>query len=141
MQTIKVIILTTVFILQLVVVNAQNVGDNAPDFSFPSIDGSNISLSDYEGKVLFIFVLGNTCPYCLAVGNNTELEIYQAFKSNPNFAAIGMDTWNSSSSVASVTNFKNSTGITYMLGYKAGDFATFYSTTYDRIIIIDRDGK
>ena len=33
-----------------------NVGDKAPQFSLPSLDGHDISLSDYEGKKLILFM-------------------------------------------------------------------------------------
>ena len=92
MKTIKFILLALIVSSILInKVSSQNVGDPAPDFSFPSIDGDTIKLSDYEGKVLFIFVLGNGCQYCLAVGNKTETQIFQAYKNNENFAAIGLD--------------------------------------------------
>ncbi len=37
---------------------AQNVGDPAPDFTLTSLDGNAVSLSDYQGKVVFLFFLG-----------------------------------------------------------------------------------
>ena len=33
------------------------IGDAAPDFSLPAIDGSTISLSDYRGKPVIIVLL------------------------------------------------------------------------------------
>ena len=33
-----------------------NVGDEAPDFTLPSLDGSPIRLSDYRGKKLVLFM-------------------------------------------------------------------------------------
>lgn len=32
------------------------LGDKAPQFTLPSLDGSDISLSDYEGKKLILFM-------------------------------------------------------------------------------------
>ena len=37
---------------------AQGVGDPAPDFTLASLDGGDISLSDYQGKVVWLFFLG-----------------------------------------------------------------------------------
>lgn len=33
-----------------------NPGDVAPDFTLPSLDGSEVSLSDYLGKKLILFM-------------------------------------------------------------------------------------
>lgn len=43
-------------------------GDLAPDFTLPSADGEDISLSDYRGKqhVLLLFYRGSWCPYCVS---------------------------------------------------------------------------
>ena len=138
----KPLILLGIFMALLFKANtiiAQNEGDAAPDFSFSSTTGSTLSLSDYEGKVLYIFLFGHSCPFCLAVGNDTEEKIHKQYKSNEDFRIIGLDTWDGSQSA--VTNFREQTMITYPLGLKAGKMENLYSTSYDRIIIIDRDGK
>lgn len=120
--------------------DAQSVGQAAPDFSYPKLGGGELKLADYQGKVVFVFLFGNTCPFCLAVGNRTETEVNAAYGSNPSFQAIGLDLWTSSSSTASVTSFKNRTGLTYPLGLQAGSMAQLYSTTYDRLLVIGADG-
>ncbi|MCB2211886.1 peroxiredoxin family protein [bacterium] len=39
---------------------ALNVGDPAPDFTLQDTDGNWHTLSDYEGKVVFLFFMGAT---------------------------------------------------------------------------------
>src|SRR6188768_2574585 len=40
-----------------------NIGDPAPDFALPGIDGKTHRLADYkDGKVLMIFFTSNHCP-------------------------------------------------------------------------------
>ena len=116
------------------------VGDPAPDFSYNDTDGVAFKLSDHRGEVVFMYLFGNSCPSCLAVGNKTETEINQLYSANPNFTAVGLDMWDNSSSVASVKSFKSQTGITYPLLVKAGGVAASFSTSYDRIIIVDQEG-
>lgn len=118
--------------------SAQTVGEAGPDFEVTKLDGDKFKLSDQKGKVVFVFLFGNNCPHCVANGPNTETEIFEVFKSNPSFMAIGIDTWDGNSS--SVTRFAQRTGITYPLALKGSAVASSYSTTYDRILVFDTDG-
>jgi len=41
-----------------------NIGDSAPDFELPGIDGKTYSLADFESaKILMVVFLSNHCPY------------------------------------------------------------------------------
>lgn len=121
--------------------NAQNVGEAAPDFEVDLLEGGTFKLSEQKGKVVFLFFFGNTCPSCKAVGPTLESSIFQVYKENENFVALGMDTWDSSSSEYSVNGFKSSTGITFPLAIKAGTVAESYKTSYDHLAVIDSDGN
>jgi peroxiredoxin len=64
------------------------VGDKAPDFTLESIDGKNISLSDFQGKTVLIVFTSVNCKECetqmaylvgayqQANGNLVVLDIY-----------------------------------------------------------------
>jgi len=141
MKTIKHFYLAMILVLFTIQVNhAQNVGDTAPDFSFNDLDGNTFTLSEQEGKVVFIFLFGNSCPSCLSVGNKTETEIYQVFNENPDFVAVGLDVWDGSSNTVSVSSFKEQTGITFPLLIKAGSVLSEYGSTYDRLLVVDKEG-
>ncbi len=141
MKKIKFILIFVLIAFYWLASFTQYVGDDVIGFSFPSIDGDTINYSDYEGKVLTIFVFGNTCHYCIASAPDLEANVYQVFKNDTNFAMIGIDIWNSTSTVTSVSSFKNTTGITFKLVYQGGDFGTLYKTTQDLVFIIDKQGK
>lgn len=119
-----------------------NVGEEAPDFTYTSLDNVQYTLSELQGKVVYIFLFGAQCPHCRANGPVTETQIYQSFNHDTNFVALGLDTWNTSAS--SVINFRSATGITYPLLLEAEQsLFDFYgnSGAYDRSLVIAKDGK
>jgi peroxiredoxin len=122
------------------VVLGQQTGNPAPDFEVSLLGGETFRLSDHSGKVVMMFLFGNTCPSCQAAGPDIETQIYQAYKEHPYFVAVGLDTWNSSSSETSVTGFREATGITFPLAIMAGDVVVSFETTYDRLLVIDSEG-
>ncbi len=121
-----------------VIVLPQSVGSPAPDFTLTSDEASNFRLSDQQGKVVFMFLFGYACPHCLANGNNTETGIYDKFVANDDFVAVGIDTWDGNK--AGVANFKASTGISYPLCLMGSEIEELYETTYDRMVVVDREG-
>lgn len=119
-----------------------SVGDKAPDFTYQSIEGDTYTLSELEGKVVYLFFFGASCPHCEANGPATEEAIYQRFKEDTNFVALGLDTWNESSS--SVKAFRENTGISYPLLLNAEQTLVDYygnSYSYDRSVVVNQKGK
>jgi peroxiredoxin len=120
-------------------INAQKVGEQAPDFSFSDLEGKTHKLSQYKGKVVFLFIFGNKCGFCEDIGDETESKINQVYSKKGDFQALGLDTW-PNSTTSTVGAFKATTGITYPLLLNAGSIEQSYSTSYDRAIVIDREG-
>ncbi len=128
--------------LPLTGIGQVSEGDPAPDFIHQSLEGVRYQLSELEGKVVYIFFFGARCPHCEANGPATEKAIYQRFKGDTNFVALGLDTWNESSS--SVESFRETTGITYPLLLNAEQTLVNYygnSFSYDRSVVVDQEGK
>jgi len=117
---------------------AQTIGEKAPDFTVKTLKGDTFTLSEQTDKVVFVFLFGNTCSHCLANGPNTQSHIYSVFKEYDDFVAIGIDVWDGSSNL--VQSFKNRTGIKYQIGLKGSSVASAYSSTYDRMLVIDQRG-
>lgn len=113
-------------------------GGNAPDFSLKSLNGSTVSLSDFAGKPLVIFFFGNSCPLCISSAPDIETDIAKTFSSNE-MAIIGIDVWNGNES--SVANFKTQTGVSFNLLLDGSVTGTAYGTTYDRLVVVDKDGN
>lgn len=113
----------------------------APDFTHTSLSEEEITLSDFSGKVVYLFFYGAGCPHCRTNGPVTESRIHQMFEGNPNFVALGLDTWNQSSS--DNQSFRNTTGITYPLLLNARQTLVAYygnSSAYDRSVVISPEG-
>lgn len=137
MKKLKILALAISLVL-VVQIDAQGVGDNAPDFTLNDLDGDSFTLSSHLGKVVFIFTFGNSCSHCIANGPNTESGIYQVYKNNSDFVAIGIDTWDGNE--GQVQSYRNTTGLTYPLMLNGSSFLSAYSTGYDRMIVVDQNG-
>lgn len=132
---------TAVFILLvafLINVTAQKVGDIAPNFTISTLSGSDFTLSDHEGKVVLLFFFGNTCPSCLTYGPSIQEELVEPYAGNDEFVAIGLDSWDGSAAL--VQNFKDATMLDIPLGLMAGNITNNYSSHYDRLIVIGKNG-
>ncbi len=117
------------------------IGTVAPEFIYTSLDGEEVSLSDFRGKVVYIFFYGAGCPHCRSNGSVTE-NINQRFISETDFVALGLDTWNTS--VSQNISFQNATGITYSLLLNARQSLIDYygnAGAYDRSVVIDASGR
>lgn len=138
----RIIKLTWVLLFAISVqINAQEVGEIAPNIEVGLLGGETFNLADHEGKVVVVFFFGNTCPSCRAIGSTVESAIYQEYMDDSgNLVAVGIDTWNSSSNETSVAGFRDQTGITFPLAIKGGDVAVNYKTTYDRLMVVNRAG-
>jgi len=44
--------------------SALEIGDKAPEFSLPNVDGEMISLSDFKGNVIILDFFATWCPHC-----------------------------------------------------------------------------
>jgi peroxiredoxin len=68
------------------------VGDTAPNFSFPGLDGKMVSLADYQGKVVFVNIWATWCPPCRKEMPSME-KLYQQLKGEDfEILAVSVDT-------------------------------------------------
>ncbi len=121
--------------------DSEDNNDNAlvaPNFSLSSIDGITVSLSQHKGKVVVLFFLGNTCPSCKGVAPEVQNKLVNTYSADNNFVLIGIDQWNGSK--ASLEGFRSSTNTTFSLLLNGASVANDYNTTYDRLIVIDKEG-
>ena len=122
----------------------ENPGDPgttvmAPAFELKSLTGNTVKLSDFKSKVVVLFFFGNSCPSCKAAAPNVQTMIQNTFGSNASFMLLGIDQWDGNAS--SVESFMKSTGVTFPLLLMGSSTAKAYSTTYDRLVVIDKNGN
>lgn len=118
---------------------AQNVGGIAPDFSLQTLSDQNYTLSASRGDVILVFLVGYNCPLCIASAPTVKSEILDVFISNPKFQSVIIDTWDGSASA--FQNFKNTTNLQGVYLQKGSKVATSWASTYDRLVVIDSEGK
>ncbi len=112
---------------------------DAPDFNLKDLNGNDVKKSDFDGKVLVMFFFGNSCPSCRAAGPSIQSKIATAFGTNAEFTIIGLDQWDGNQ--ASVQSFKSNSGVNFPLLLKAATTASAYGSTYDRLVVVDKEGK
>ncbi len=115
------------------------VGDVAPNFTLTTLDGKQVSLSDYRGKPVMLNFWYATCPGCLA-----EIPGMQQFYASQR--AAGKDLVilgiNSVDDAQSARQFVQQEGMTYAIVMdNGGQVATLYSlTATPTSYFIDRQG-
>lgn len=134
-------IFTLFFSIALVVngLSAQNVGQIAPDFTLKDLSNADYTLSEKRGNVILVFLVGHSCSFCLASAPSVQSEIIESFSGNQKFQAVVIDVWDGGTS--SVQGFKNRTGMTAKFLQKGSSVGSSWSTTYDRLVVIDAEGK
>ena len=118
---------------------SQEVGTIAPDFTLKNTNNVDFTLSNHLGKVTVVFFLGYACPSCRAIAPDVQTKLVDAFGSNQNFQLIGIDTWNGTT--AQVKGFITGTNTSFDILQQGSSVASSWGTTYDRLIILDAEGK
>ncbi|MFF1472418.1 TlpA family protein disulfide reductase [Streptomyces mirabilis] len=116
----------------------------APDLSGPTVDGKQLDVKDYKGKVVVLNVWGSWCPPCRAEAPNFAKVAKDTEAKGVQF--VGINTRDANVSLAQA--FEKQHGVTFpslydptgklLLRFKKG---TLNLQTIPSTIVIDRDGK
>lgn len=116
----------------------------APDLSGETVDGKQLDVADFKGKVVVLNVWGSWCPPCRAEAPNFVKVAKDTADQGVQF--VGINTRDPSTAPAKA--FEDEQGITYpslydptgklMLRFKKG---TLNPQAIPSTLIIDRDGK
>lgn len=113
---------------------------SAPDFLLKDIQGNGYQLSDMKGKVVVLyFFLSTNCLSCLAAMPDIEADIVKPFEDNKDFVVLALDVADGNTNV--IQYFKDFTSVTFPILMNASEVANAYQTTFDRLVIIDKEGK
>jgi peroxiredoxin len=116
----------------------------APDLSGKTIDGKQLDVADYRGKVVVLNVWGSWCSPCRAEADNFAKVAKETASKGVQF--VGINTRDTSTTPA--VEFEKAHGITYpslydptgrlLLRFKKG---TLNPQAIPSTLILDRDGK
>lgn len=117
--------------------DSVSVGQAAPDFTLPMIDGEEATLSDYRGEVVLINFWATWCPPCRA--EMPELEAVYRQHRDEGFEILGIDQAESADLVSSYVNERDFSW-TFMLDEDFAVSRDYQATSIPRSLLIDRDG-
>lgn len=121
---------------------AAVAGDAAPDFTLESVDGGQVSLSDYQGKVVLLDFWATWCPPCRK-GIPDLIELNNKYGDDLVVIGISVDRQNT---IGAVPGFVEEYGINYPVVYMNEDVIQAYGAKYGAIqsiptaFVLNRDG-
>ncbi|KQW17978.1 redoxin domain-containing protein [Streptomyces sp. Root369] len=136
----------TNFIMGADGISTAKQGDRgtAPDLSGKTVDGGQLDVADYKGKIVVLNMWGSWCAPCRAEAPNLEA-VYKDLKGQ-NVQFVGVNTRDTS--VQNARAFEKDMGITFpslydptgklMLRFSKG---TLNPQAVPSTLVIDRDGK
>ncbi len=117
---------------------ASSGGNVAADFTLQDLNGNNVRLSDYRGKVVLLEFWATWCPPCRASIPGIE-KLYNDYK-NKGLVVLAVsvdeDGWDQ------VRSFISSNGISYTVLKGDNDVEKNYQVrTIPMMLILDKDGR
>jgi peroxiredoxin len=95
------------------------LGQPAPDFDFPALNGRRERLADYRGRVLVLYFWGLWCPDCVADGANVNA-LAQGIQRQEGISFLGLHTRGRFGRWGSVPRYFEETGYSYPVAFDAG---------------------
>ena len=117
----------------------------APDFTLTDQFGNSHTLSDYQGKTVFLNFWGTWCPPCRAEMPDIQ-ELYQEYGENTGdviILGVALPNVGNEGSQEEITAFLEENGYTYPTVMDTGGTlaSTYYISGFPTTYMIDKDGN
>jgi peroxiredoxin len=114
-------------------------GRQAPSFSLPTLDGSEVSLEAMHGKIVLLNFWATWCGPCRTEMPSLE-QLYRDFSAHPDFALVTVST---EGSTRSVENFMTKNGYDFPVLLDADNAVSraFGVSALPSTFVIDREGR
>ena len=85
------------------------VGDEAPDFTLPNVNGEMVKLSDLKGKTVMINIWWAGCEGCVEEAPHIQKAFARISENNPDWAILTINIWDTPTSLRKFMETKNLT--------------------------------
>ena len=128
----------SVVVLTLFLISGVALAKDAPDFKLTSLDGKEVSVSDYKGKVVLVNFWATWCPPCLAEMPDLN-KLYVDYK-DKGLQILGLTV---SSRAKDIPKKVKQSGVTYPILLEAEPVAAKFGGfgAIPQTFIIDKQGK
>jgi peroxiredoxin len=114
------------------------IGRAAPDFVLPDLDGKEVALSDFQGKVVLINFWATWCPPCRAEMPEMEM-VYRTYRDD-GFEIVGVDQREDGELVRSFVDERGFSWV-FVLDEDFDVSREYAAFSIPRSILLDRDGN
>lgn len=116
------------------------VGQMAPDFTLPTLEGGSFTLSEQKGKVVMINWFATWCPPCKEEMPHLQSEVWEVFQDHEDFVMVSIAREETSLEVGPFVS-KYALNWPFLLDTDRTAYAGYAEAFIPRNHVIDRQGR